>query len=74
MRQSTFPLADKALNGNLEAILRDLRSQGLSLEQTAFRLQSDHDLTVSTATVHRWCATLGIEKATASLSTDEVKA
>lgn len=62
MRNSTFPLHDRALDGKLEGLLRGWRAEGLSLEEITFRLRTEHGTTVSVATVHRWCVALGIEK------------
>jgi intein-encoded DNA endonuclease-like protein len=55
MRTSSFPAWDKALDGRLGDILGDLRSEGLSFEAIAFRLRHEHGITVSSATVRRWC-------------------
>ena len=60
-RTSTYPLADRALNGQLGATLQDLRSKGLSFEAVAKVLVSDYDLDVSSATVRRWCDRLAAE-------------
>ncbi len=68
---STFPLHDRALDGKLEGLLRDWRGAGLSLEEITFRLRSQHSVTVSAATVHRWCDALGIAKADPSTPTPE---
>jgi hypothetical protein len=62
MRTSTFPLTDRALGGKLKGLLTGWRGEGLSLEEITFRLRSEYDVTVSAATVHRWCASLNIEK------------
>lgn len=54
-RGTTYPLVDRLLDGQLAEILSAWRDEGLSYETMARRLQSDHDVEVSTATVHRWC-------------------
>lgn len=54
MRTSTYTAWDRALNGDLTAILVAYKAEGLSLEDIAYRLRSDHDIKVSTSTVARW--------------------
>lgn len=60
-KQSTFPLYDRILEGELESILRDLRDDGASYETIAVKLH-DHDVRVAHTTVRRWCQDLGIEQ------------
>lgn len=52
---TTFPLVDRLLDGRLAEILTSWRAEGLSYETMARRLEADHDVTVSIATVYRWC-------------------
>ena len=53
---STYHLVDRILDGDLTRKLDAWRAEGLSYEAIAFRLRSEHDITVSTATVCRWVA------------------
>lgn len=53
-RPSTFPLYDRALQGQLAGLLRTWRAEGVSLSEIAFRLRVDHDIKVSASTVRRW--------------------
>lgn len=61
-RTSTFPLADKALDGQLETRLRDARAAGESFEEIARKLHND-GIAISGETVRKWCHDLGIEEA-----------
>lgn len=51
----TYPLVDRLVDGGLPAFLRAARDRGESHETIAFRLRSEHDITVGSETVRRWC-------------------
>lgn len=57
---STFPLHDRALDGQLPKLLRKWRKQGISYQEIAFLLRSEHDVVVNGTTVMRWCNEQGI--------------
>lgn len=57
-----YPLADKALDGQLAARLRDGRAEGLSYYELRDELRKQ-GIAVSHETVRRWCQELGIEAA-----------
>lgn len=67
-RLSTLPLADLALQGTLAEKLKAGRDAGLSFEDMAFGLRTDHNLVVTAATVRRWCIELGIFEPKANAS------
>lgn len=52
----TFPLVDRLIPGGLADWLGTARDAGDSFETIAFRLRSEHDITVSSETVRGWCA------------------
>lgn len=54
-RTDTYPLVDRIVDGGLQAFLAAARSAGESFETIAFRLRSEHDITVSAETVRKWC-------------------
>lgn len=56
-----WPLADRILDGNLSAYLRQCRRQGMSAERIARELRADHDINVSRETMRNWLAALGID-------------
>lgn len=66
MGSATFPLYDQILNGRLREILGRYRAEGLGLRVIADRLEQDHGIHVSHATVGQWCANEDIPKAKAS--------
>ena len=49
-----YDLIDRVLGGTLRTKLNAWRAEGLSYEQIARRLDNEHDINVSTATVCRW--------------------
>jgi intein-encoded DNA endonuclease-like protein len=51
----TFPLADRLVPGGLTAYLAAARDAGDSYETIAYRLRSEHDITVSAETARKWC-------------------
>jgi hypothetical protein len=53
-RTSGYPLADRALGGQLGGILIGWEDEGLSLIDMVIRLDREHDLTVSPSTIGRW--------------------
>lgn len=54
-RTQTFPLYDRIFDGQFaETLNRWRHDEGLSVQDIAFRLATEHDLKVSIATVHRW--------------------
>ena len=59
-RTSSFPLADKALGGQLKKRLRAARKRGDSFETIARDLHND-GIALSGETVRRWCNELQIE-------------
>ncbi len=63
-RQSSFDLYDRILDGKLRQILSDLRAEGHSLEEIAFRLRG-LDVQASGGTVGRWLKEQGITQAEA---------
>lgn len=52
----TYPLVDRIVTGGLPAFLTEAREAGESHETIAYRLRSEHDITVSAETVRKWCA------------------
>lgn len=54
-RGSIRPLVDKLLDGQLAALLEAWRTEGLSYNDMAYRLRSEHDINVSQETIRRWC-------------------
>lgn len=50
----TFPLVDRLIPGGLAPWLTSARADGDSYETIAFRLRSEHDITVSSETVRSW--------------------
>lgn len=62
-RSSTYPLVDRILDGRLADLLTDWRAEGVTLQDIAYRLRSEHDIKVSIATVKRWVGLAEAEKA-----------
>ena len=62
-RTASYPLIDRLLDGRLEDALRERRTGGQSFADIARWLLTEHQLTLSTDTVRRWCIDLSIEKA-----------
>jgi IS30 family transposase len=63
MKTSTYPAWDRAVGGQLEAILRGYNAAGLSAEEITYRLRDDHDVRISRSTTYRWLDHLGLSKA-----------
>lgn len=57
-RTSTFILYDRILDGRLERLLTDLRSQGLSAPEIRDRLRDGEGVNVSPETIRRWIRAL----------------
>jgi len=53
-RASGYPLANRALDGELGALLKQWTEEGMSYFDMAYKLRSEHDLHVSPSTVSRW--------------------
>lgn len=51
----TYPLVDRLVHGGLPAFLAAARSAGDSHETIAYRLRTEHDITVTAETVRKWC-------------------
>lgn len=56
-----FRNADLAVGGQLETILREARSEGLSYAGIAARLFAEHAVIVSAPTVGAWLRACGID-------------
>lgn len=61
-RHSSFELYDRILDGKLRSIIADLRAEGHSLEEIAYRLR-DKDVKASAGTIGRWIKEQGIAPA-----------
>lgn len=59
-RQSTFPLYDRILGGQLREILTTWQAEGVSLAEMSFRLR-ERDVHVAAETVRRWLRDLDDE-------------
>lgn len=53
-RASGYPLANRALDGELGTLLKQWSDEGLSFYDMAYLLRSEHDLSVTPSTVSRW--------------------
>lgn len=53
---STFHLHDQHLQGQLGPMLLNWRTENRSAEEITYLLRSEHQITVSAATVLRWVA------------------
>jgi len=49
-----FALYDRLLKGTLIEVLSALKAEGLSANEIAYRIRSEHDVDVSHETVRRW--------------------
>lgn len=58
--QSLRPLADRALGGKLASTLQAWKDEEVSFAEMAFRLRTQHDLSVSAETVRVWATDLGV--------------
>jgi len=65
-RTGTYPVYDRLLDGQLGPTLLAWRDEGISVEDMAFRLRSEHAIKVSVSTVHRWLAIAETESEQAS--------
>lgn len=54
----TYPLINRIVPGGLDAFLSGARAEGLSHEQIAYRLRSQHDIEISAETIRKWCQRL----------------
>ena len=59
MASSLLVMADRALDGNLETLLNEWRTEGISYAEMSGRLR-DRAVTVSYETVRAWCIKYGI--------------
>ena len=50
------PLVDRILDGNLDALLKDWRDEGLSFDAISRRLLVEHSIDVGADTVRKWLA------------------
>jgi intein-encoded DNA endonuclease-like protein len=57
-RTSGYPIANRALDGELEALLLRWDADDVSLFDMAYKLRSEHDLSVSPSTIGRWLKSL----------------
>lgn len=57
---STFPLHDRVLDGRLRPLLKKWRKAGISYQEIAFKLRTEHQIEVNPTTVMRWCNEQGI--------------
>lgn len=62
----TFPLVDRIIPGGLPKFLTEARAAGDSFETIAYRLRSEHDVTVGADTVRRWCTRVSEAEAVAA--------
>lgn len=53
-RASGYPIANRALDGELGSLLTQWSEDGLSYFDMAYKLRSEHDLQVSPSTISRW--------------------
>ena len=56
MATPIYPLVDRILDGRLADELRARRSDGDSFQTIARWLEREHDISVTTETVRKWCA------------------
>ena len=54
MKQSTYPLVDRLLDGKLADTLTGYRTEGLTFDEMVGRFKLDHQLDVSRETCRRW--------------------
>lgn len=52
----TSHLVDRIIPGGLDAFLTDARAADQTFADIAYRLRSEHEITVTQETVRRWCA------------------
>ena len=55
MSTPIYPLVDRILDGKLDKELRQRRKRGDSYQAISRWLHTDHDITVTTETVRKWC-------------------
>ncbi len=58
MRNPTWPLYDRLLDGKLEQTIRGLQAAGLKAPDIRDALRDDYEVAVSVPTVRRWIAAL----------------
>lgn len=63
MRQPTYALHDRIMEGQLASFLRDHRAAGESWDEISDVLRDEHDLRVNAKTLARWFAGLDDKKA-----------
>jgi hypothetical protein len=56
-------MADRMADGDLEAILRRLRSEGRTYDTVAHLLFADHGIEVTAQTVRNWCSAVDADAA-----------
>jgi hypothetical protein len=56
-------MADRMADGDLETILRRLRSEGVTHESIAHLLFADHGIEVTAQTVRNWCSAVDADAA-----------
>lgn len=59
MRQPTYSLHDRIMDGKLAEFLADQRAAGESWDSISDTLRDEHDLRVTSTTLRRWWAELG---------------
>ena len=52
--RSTLSIHDRALDGQLKPLLVRWSAEGLTLEDMAFRLRTDHEVRAAVSTIGRW--------------------
>jgi hypothetical protein len=60
-----MPLVERIVGGDLAGLLTAWRSEGLTLDQMAVRMRTQHDVAVTRETLRRWCHDLGVDLASA---------
>lgn len=61
--RSSYQILDRLFDGGLEAYLTEARDLGMSYEAIAAQLADLDGVDLSYRTIARWCADLGIKKA-----------
>ena len=67
-RTDTFPLVDRLVPGGLTEYLTAAKAEGHSAETIAYRLRTEHDITVSAETARKWCIRVGAVEPTEAAS------
>jgi hypothetical protein len=55
-----MPLVERIVGGDLAGLLAAWRAEGLTLDQMAVRMRTQHDVAVTRETLRRWCHELGV--------------